>query len=38
MFKFLWQDLSYLWDTFHLQYVIEEMCNQKYTAGLRILL
>jgi hypothetical protein len=35
---FLWNDLRPLWDSFHLEYIIEEMSAQKYLEGIKIIL
>ncbi len=38
MVKFLWNDLRLLWDSFHLEYIIEEMSTVKYIDGIKLLL
>lgn len=38
LIKFIWNDLRLLWDSFHLEYIIEEMSNVKYLEGIKLLL
>jgi len=38
IFQFIWEDLKYLWDSYHLQYIIEELANQKYLEAMIFIL
>ena len=37
MFKFLWNDLRLLWDSFHFSYVLSELASQRFVEGIIIL-
>jgi hypothetical protein len=36
--KFLWEDRKFLWDSYHLTYIIDEFANQKFLDGMKYLL
>jgi len=38
IFKFLWQDLRYLWDSYHVLYIIDEIANQRHSEGINIVM
>lgn len=38
MISFIWNDLRLLWDSFHLEYILEEMSLVKHLDGIRLVL